>query len=101
MNEKTVSIKGGIYLRPESHYVTGEPDYTFVRGAAQSFSDYTLVCPHTLEFTPPPDFDPRVGMVAGLEAKRAELQREFTRAVCEINERIAKLQCIEFSGEPT
>lgn len=44
----------------------------------------------------PDDFDPTGRQIAALEKNREELQRQFARAIAEVNERISKLQAITY-----
>ena len=45
----------------------------------------------------PDDFDPIPGQVAALEEKKREALAEYQRTVAEINDRLSKLQAIEFA----
>ena len=45
----------------------------------------------------PDDFDPIPGQVAALEAKKREALATYQQAVAEINDRLSKLQAIEFA----
>lgn len=45
----------------------------------------------------PNDFDPVPGQVAGLEKKKREALAAYQRTVAEINDRLSKLQAIEFA----
>lgn len=93
---KTVEIKGWIVF---DAYYAKNPDiwpcpYRFTD---IDFSEGIKVKPHTLTVEVPADFDPRPGLVQGLEAKRRQLQAEFTKRVTEIEAEISKLQALEFT----
>lgn len=45
----------------------------------------------------PDDFDPVPGQVAALEAERREAMAEYQAKVARINERLSKLQAIEYA----
>lgn len=45
----------------------------------------------------PDDFDPVPGQIAGLEAQKREALAEYQRTIAEINDRLSKLQAIEFA----
>lgn len=45
----------------------------------------------------PDDFDPIPGQVAALEEKKREALAEYQRTIAEINDRLSKLQAIEFA----
>jgi hypothetical protein len=46
-------------------------------------------------FDVPDDFDPRPAQVKALEAKKRELEAQFSAAVVELNRQINSLLCIE------
>ena len=50
-----------------------------------------------VEIEIPDDFDPAPGQVAALEKQKLEALATYQRAVAEINDRLSKLQAIEFA----
>ena len=103
---KKLTIAGFITAKPadawESDYFTNVIDgvaYRFTPYEPSDTSDDIVVCKHTLTFDIPEGWDPRPGQIAALEAKKAELQREFAAAVVKINQQIASLQAIEYTPE--
>lgn len=61
-------------------------------------SGYVTVCPHTIEFEVPDDFNPIPGQVAILEAKAKELKAKFAKDMMEIEDSISKLTCISMES---
>lgn len=57
-----------------------------------------IVGEHSIEVEIPDDFDPRVQQIKDLEEQRQRLHTEFARRVKELDDKLAKLQAIEFSG---
>ena len=56
-----------------------------------------IVCPHEFEVEVPDDFNPVPKMLAGLEEKKRELRVRLAKELAEIDDRISKLQAIEYS----
>ena len=52
-----------------------------------------------IEIDVPDQFDPRTKQIAALQRQRGKVMADYQKTVDEINERISKLQAIEFSGE--
>ena len=46
----------------------------------------------------PENYDPRPQQVAALEAQKTKVMADFQKAVTEINERISKLQALEYTA---
>ena len=57
--------------------------------------DEVFVCKAEVTFEVPDDFDPRPVQIKALEAKKRELQAQFSAAVTELNRQISELQAIE------
>jgi hypothetical protein len=59
----------------------------------------TYVGEQEVEVDIPDNYDPRAQQVAALEKYKQKVMADFQRSVSEINDRISKLQAIEYSGE--
>lgn len=102
---KKISIPGFITAEPAKSYQQG--DANVVDGMSFQFwgfdpscsEKYTLVCKHTMTFEIPDGWDPRPGQIKALEAKKEQLQKEFSAAVLLINQQIASLQAIEYTPQ--
>lgn len=90
----TIEIKGWIHTQKG---YDGKPRYMF--WPHEGMIGYVKVCPHTLSFDLPENFDPTAGFIAALEERRDEVTREFRESVARINEEISKLQAIEYTPE--
>lgn len=91
----TKTVQGFIY----AHKYDWETEFSYKFLSFDDFSDigYILVCPHDLTFTIPDGWNPVPGQIAAMEAEKAKLQKEFMEKVRILNERISKLQAIEFN----
>lgn len=59
---------------------------------------YTYVGPQEIEVEVPENYDPRPQQVAALEKKKQQVMAEFQKTVDEINDRISKLQALEYTA---
>lgn len=59
---------------------------------------YVTVCPHTIEYEVPDDFDPRPAQIKQLEEKQREAAAAFHALTTEINRQISELQALEFTA---
>ena len=57
----------------------------------------TFVCKQDIEIDVPDNYDPRAQQVAALEKKKQKVMADYQKTVNEINERISKLQAIEYT----
>ena len=59
--------------------------------------DCTYVGEQEIEIEVPDKYDPRAQKIAVLEAKRKQVMADYQKTVDEINDRISKLQAIEYT----
>ena len=58
----------------------------------------TYVCSQEVEIDVPEDYDPRAQQIAALEKQRQEAMADFQKSVDDINEKISKLQALEYTA---
>ena len=58
----------------------------------------TYVCTNEIEFNVPDDYDPRFQQIAALEKQKQKVMADFQKTVDKINDRISKLQAIEYTA---
>jgi len=58
----------------------------------------TFVSQQDVEFEVPENYDPTAQKIAALEAEKEKAQLAFTKSVTSINERISKLQALEYAA---
>lgn len=92
----TITIKGIVHI--SAHGNPGKPSYVIFNS---DMSDYghTPIGPIEVPFELPEAFSPQAVQIAMLEKQREKVNREFGKAVKNINEQIAKLQAIEYVQE--
>jgi hypothetical protein len=60
--------------------------------------DRTYVCEQVVEVEVPDNYDPRPQQIIALEKHKQKVMAEFTKTVTEINDRISKLQALEYTA---
>lgn len=58
----------------------------------------TYVCSQEIEIDVPKDYDPRAQQIAVLEKEKQKVMADFQKSVDDINERIGKLQALEYTN---
>ena len=61
-------------------------------------TNYSYVGPQEIEVDVPEHFDPRPAQIAVLEAEKQKVMAEFQKSITIINERISKLQALEYTA---
>jgi hypothetical protein len=61
-------------------------------------TNYAYVGPQEIEVDVPDHFDPRPAQIAVLEAEKQKVMAEFQKSITIINERISKLQALEYTA---
>ena len=78
---------------------TWEAEGKFVPFAYQNNSDhYTFVCEQEIELEVPDNYDSRAQQIEGLEKQKQKVMADYQKSVAEINDRISKLQALEYTA---
>jgi len=76
-----------------------KPDYGFhttkMDGASDSRHQYVTICPHTLEFDLPDNFDMSPGIIKNLRDEKTKIRAEAEAKITAIEERIQSMLSIE------
>ena len=59
---------------------------------------YTFVCKQEIEMDVPDDYDPRTQQISALEKQRTKVMADYQKSVTDINDRISKLQALEYTA---
>ena len=92
------TINGHVYWHHTKYMA--EPEIVFERydrrgWDAESQDGHVHIAEHSFEFDVPDNFDPRPGLIAGLEAQKQMIRAEFAAKVLEIDKQISQLLAIE------
>jgi len=60
--------------------------------------NYTFVREQEIEMDVPENYDPRVQQITALEAQKVKAMADYQKSVTEINDRISKLQALEYTA---
>ena len=58
----------------------------------------TYVCEQEIEIEVPDNYDPRAQQIAALENQKQKVMADYQKSVNEINDRITKLQALEYTA---
>jgi hypothetical protein len=76
-----------------------ENEGKFVPFAYQHDSDhYTFVCEQEIEMEVPDNYDSRAQQIVALKEKRQKVMVDFQKSIEEINDRISKLNALEYTA---
>jgi hypothetical protein len=84
-----------IYYAKYSWQETGE--YQAIYARLSDDEHRTFVCTQEIELEIPDNYDPTAQKIAALQKEKEIAQQEFAKKVASINERISKLQAIEYT----
>jgi hypothetical protein len=60
--------------------------------------NHAYVGSQEIELNVPDNYDPRAQQIAALEAQKTKAMADYQKSVTEINERISKLQALEYTA---
>lgn len=78
-----------------SKHWDGEIEYSLAC-CDMSEHGWTKVCDVTVEFETPDDFNPIAAEISALKQQKQRIQAEAQQKANEIDDRIAKISCIEY-----
>ena len=58
----------------------------------------TYVCEQEVEVDAPDNYDPRAQQIAALKKQKKKVMADYQKTVAEINDRISKLQALEYTA---
>jgi len=90
-----VKITSHVYYTQYSWEETGE--YQIMYAKLDDCEHRTYVGEQEIEIEVPDDYDPRAQKIAALEKHKLKVMADYQKTVTEINERISKLQAIEYT----
>ena len=92
---KTITIPMYVYCQKYSY--EEKCSYTAYSFKANDTEHLTLVCQQDVEFEIPENYDPTAQKIAALQAEKEKARDDFAKLSFQINERISKLQALEFA----
>jgi hypothetical protein len=93
-----MKIKTTIYIYYAKYLWEEEATYAFYSIKIDDTEYMTCVGSQELEIEVPSDYDPTAQRLAALQKEKEKAQEEFSKKVAGINERISKLQALEYTA---
>lgn len=93
-----MKVKTTLYVYCSKYPWEEEVTYSFYSIKVDDTEYTTLVGQQVFEIVVPDNYDPTAQQLAALQKEKEKAQEEFSKKVASINERISKLQAIEYTA---
>ena len=93
-----MKVKTALYVYHTQYAWQDEGSYQAYTWHSEDTATSTLVGQQEVELDIPDNYDPRAQQVAALIASKQALMAEFQKSIDDINERISKLQALEYTA---
>ena len=92
-----MKIKLTAHIHYRKYPWEGQGEYQLFYARLEDEDTLTYVCEREVEIEVPDDHDPRAQQIAALERKKLEIMAHYQKSVTDINDRISKLQALEWT----
>lgn len=93
-----MKVKTTVHIHYNQYSWENKGDYTVFSCKLDDTESRTYVGEQEIEIEVPDDYDPRAQKIAALEKHKQKIMADYQKTVTEINERISKLQAIEYTA---
>jgi hypothetical protein len=93
-----MKIKTTVHIHHSQYSWDKEGEYQVFYVRLDDCEHRTYVGEQEIEIDVPDDYDPRAQKIAALEKHKQKVMADYQKTVTEINERISKLQAIEYTA---
>jgi hypothetical protein len=93
-----MKIKLTAHIHFRKHSWEKEGSYQILYIALPDDESLTYICAQEVEVEVPDNYDPRAQQITALEKKKQEVMAHYQKTVTDINERISKLQALEYTA---
>jgi len=93
-----LKIKTTVHIHYSKHEWENEGEYLVYSCKLDDTSYRAHICEQKIEVEVPDDFDPRAQQIAALEKQKQKVMADYQETVTEINDRISKLQALEYTN---
>jgi len=93
-----MKVKTTIHIYFATHPWNEAGEYQVLYAKLGDDEHRTYVHSQEIEIEVPDEYDPTAQKIAALQKEKEKAQEEFSKKVASINERISKLQAIEFTA---
>ena len=92
-----MKVKVTAHIHYEQHPWENQGSYSILSFKAGDTEGRTYVGEQEIEIEVPDDYDPRAQKIAALEKHKQKVMADYHKTVTEINDRISKLQALEYT----
>jgi len=92
-----MKIKTTVHIFYNKYFWEDKGEYLVFYAKVDDSEHRTYIGEQEIEIEVPDNYDPRAKQIAALEKKKQKVMADYQRTVDEINERISKLQAIEYT----
>lgn len=93
-----MKIKTTIHIYYATYLWQEAAEYQVMYAKLSDDEHRTYVCSQDIEIEVPDEYDPTAQKLAALQKEKDKAQAEFANKVASINERISKLQALEYTA---
>jgi hypothetical protein len=93
-----VKVKATVHIYYSQFSWQEKGEYTVFSCKLEDNEHRTYVGEQEIEIEVPDDYDPRAQKIAALEKHKLKVMGDYQKMVTEINERISKLQALEYKA---
>ena len=93
-----MKIKTTVHIHYQQNSWENEGKFIVFYCHLDDTKDRTYVGAQEIEIEVPDSYDPRAQQVAALEALKQKVMADYQKSVTEINDRISKLQALEYTA---
>ena len=92
-----MKIKTTVHIFHSKYSWEDKGEYLVFYAKVDDDEHRTYVGAQEIDIEVPDDYDPRAGKIAALEKKKKQVMADYQKTVNDINEKISKLQAIEYT----
>lgn len=93
-----MKIKTTVHIFFHQYHWEPKGQYVVLYAKIDDSESFTYVNSQEIEIDVPESFDPRTRKIAALEKHKQKVMADYQKTVIEINERISKLQALEYTA---
>jgi len=93
-----LKIKTTIHIHHAKWEWEDEAQYILYSYPMGDTASITYICEQEIEIEVPDNYDPRAQQIAALEKEKQKVMADYQKTVTEINDRISKLQALEYTN---
>ena len=93
-----MKIKTTVHIYFNQYSWENKGDYTVFSCILDDTESCTYVGEQEIEIDVPDDYDPRAQKIAALEKHKKKVMADYQKMVTDINEKISKLQALEYTA---